>query len=71
MHAQSAPNPAIIASVLLVLVLYVIMVKYCIEDLYRPERRVLGFTKDVWAVIIVCLGVIGWMAYLFYGRENT
>ncbi len=38
-------------------------------DLYRPERRVSGGDKTIWALIILFGSVLGWAAYLFYGRE--
>ena len=40
-----------------------------LQDLYKPERRVYGGDKTVWALIIVFGSVLGWAAYLFYGRE--
>ena len=40
-----------------------------IQDLYKPERRVSGGDKTVWALIIVFGSVLGWAAYLLYGRE--
>ncbi len=40
-----------------------------LQDLYRPERRVSGGDKTIWALIILFGSVLGWAAYLFYGRE--
>lgn len=40
-----------------------------LQDLYRPERRVLGGDKTLWAAVIVFGSVVGWAAYLFYGRQ--
>jgi hypothetical protein len=40
-----------------------------LQDLYRPERRVSGGDKTIWALIIVFGSILGWAVYLFYGRE--
>jgi hypothetical protein len=44
---------------------------YCIIDLYQPSRRVLGFTKNIWALIILFIGIIGAVSYLLYGRDTS
>ena len=51
-------------------VVYVRVVTHFINDLYKPERAVVGFSKDIWALIIVFGSVLGIAAYLFYGRAN-
>lgn len=40
-----------------------------LQDLYKPERRVSG-EKNIWALIILFGSVIGWVAYMYYGREE-
>ena len=52
------------------LILYLWLVKYFVDDLYRPERRVAGGDKTVWLLIIVFGSVIGILAYLLVGRES-
>lgn len=52
-------------------IIYVRLVTYCIDDLYKPERVVVGFSKDVWAIIIVLGSIAGIAAYLLYGRANS
>jgi hypothetical protein len=47
------------------------MAIYALNDLYQPNRRVQGFTKDVWAIIILLIGIVGAVAYLLYGRDNS
>jgi hypothetical protein len=40
-------------------------------DLTRPDRRVKGDSKVVWALIIIFVNVIGPILYLLVGREDT
>ncbi len=40
-------------------------------DLTRPDRRVKGDSKVVWALIIIFINVIGPILYLLVGREDT
>jgi hypothetical protein len=39
-------------------------------DLTRPERRVKGDNKVVWALIIIFVNVIGPILYFLVGRED-
>jgi hypothetical protein len=55
--------------VVVVLVLDVAGIVYCLNDLYQPDRRVTG-AKDIWAIIIIIAGPIGWILYFSYGRVN-
>jgi hypothetical protein len=66
--SASLPQMLIVMVVLLVLDLAVAM--YFLQDLYRPERRVAGGDKTFWAVIILLGSIVGWIAYLYFGREN-
>ena len=52
-------------------IIYVRLVTFCIDDLYKPERVVNGFSKDVWAIVIVLGSIAGIAAYLLYGRANS
>ena len=70
MFALGSPTLIMALLVLMVLVLDVWMVIYFLRDLYRPERRVYGDDKEVWAAIIIIGSVLGWLAYLYIGREN-
>ncbi len=56
---------------LVVLLLDVGVVVYCLNDLYKPERRVNGYSKDIWAIIIIIGGLIGWALYFLYGRIDS
>lgn len=66
--ALPIPTPLIFALILLVLDLLVVV--YCLEDLLKPETRVAGDNKGLWAVIILFSG-IGWIFYLLYGRVKA
>jgi phospholipase D-like protein len=67
-HGTFDPSQAIFALILLVLDL--IIVVYCLEDLLKPERRVAGGNKAIWAIILIFSG-IGWIFYLLFGRERA
>jgi Phospholipase_D-nuclease N-terminal len=47
------------------------LVVVSLVDLFRPERRVLGNNKLVWALIIVLIGTIGPIVYLLAGRKQS
>jgi len=47
------------------------LVLFSLVDLFRPERRVVGNSKLVWALIIVLVGTIGPIVYLLAGRKQT
>jgi len=58
---------------LLVLPLVVIelgLVIFALVDLAKPDRRVVGGSKTVWALVIVLVGTIGPIAYLLAGRRQ-
>jgi hypothetical protein len=44
---------------------------YALVDLLRPERRVLGGSKLVWALVIVLINGIGPLLYLIVGRREA
>jgi hypothetical protein len=44
---------------------------YALVDLLRPERRVVGGSKLVWALVIVLIGTIGPLLYLIVGRREA
>lgn len=56
--------PFLIPLVLIQVVLIVI----ALRDLVRPERRVRGGDKRIWAVVIVLGELIGPLVYLTLGR---
>ena len=64
------PPPIIALLVVVGLVLYVWVLLYFVQDLYRPERRVAGGDKTFWLVVMVVGSFIGILAYLYVGREG-
>ena len=55
---------------LLYLLIDLAIVIYCIVDLYKPDRRVRGGNKTVWLLIILLVSTLGWILYLFVGRDE-
>ena len=47
------------------------LVVFSLVDLFKPERRVIGENKLVWALVIVVVGTIGPIVYLLAGRKQT
>jgi hypothetical protein len=47
------------------------LVVFSLVDLFRPERRVVGNSKLVWALIIVLVATIGPIVYLLAGRKQN
>ncbi len=46
------------------------LVVYCVVDLFRKDRQVRGDSKLLWAVIVLVIGTLGPLAYLFFGRKD-
>lgn len=65
---RSSAAILLIAPIALIEIGIVIVALY---DLFRPERRVKGGNKIVWAVIIVIFNLIGSLVYFVAGREET
>jgi hypothetical protein len=47
------------------------LVVFSLFDLFKPERRVIGDNKLVWALIIILVGTIGPIVYLLAGRKQN
>ena len=47
------------------------LVVFSLVDLFKPERRVIGENKLVWALVIVVVGTIGPIVYLLAGRKQS
>jgi hypothetical protein len=58
------------AIVLPLLAIQLLLVIVALRDLLRPERRVKGGNKWLWAVIIVVGELLGPLLYFALGREN-
>jgi hypothetical protein len=47
------------------------LVVFSLVDLFKPERRVVGDNKLIWALVIVVVGTIGPIVYLLAGRKQN
>jgi len=52
------------------IVLQLVLMLVGLFDLTRPERRVKGDSKVVWALIIIFANLIGPLIYFLFGREE-
>lgn len=59
----------LIAVLLPLLILQLILLVAGLYDLTRPNRRVKGDSKPVWALIIIFVSTIGPILYFLVGRE--
>ncbi len=71
-HHNTFTPPSLLVVIIgvVALVIYVRVLMYFIDDLYKPERRVYGGDKTVWLVIMVVGSIAGILAYLLFGRER-
>lgn len=53
------------------IILQLVLIGVALFDLTRPERRVRGESKALWAVIILLFQLFGPLAYFFFGREDS
>lgn len=53
------------------IVLQLVLVAVGLYDLTRPERRVKGGSKWVWALVIVFANLLGPLIYFLVGREDA
>jgi Phospholipase_D-nuclease N-terminal len=51
------------------IILDVVLLVAALYDLTRPNRRVRGDSKGVWALIIIFVSTIGPILYFLAGRE--
>ena len=59
----------ILGLILPLVVLELGLLIYALFDLTRPERRVRGDSKVVWALIIIFISFFGPLLYFIVGRE--
>jgi hypothetical protein len=75
LFTASLPGPNISTNVLLILlplaVIELGLVVFSLIDLFKPERRVIGDNKLIWALVIVLVGTIGPIVYLLAGRKQS
>jgi phospholipase D-like protein len=73
---SSGPLAIQLSTTLLLILLPLVVIElglvvFSLVDLLKPERRVIGDNKLVWALIIVLVGTIGPIAYLLAGRKQN
>ena len=66
----SSVDPTLVLALLPFVLLDLGMVIYCVIDLYKPDRRVRGGNKLPWLLVILLVSTLGWIIYLFVGREE-
>jgi hypothetical protein len=54
-----------------ILLLELLLLVLGLRDLLRPERRVRGDSKVLWAVVIVFVGIFGPLIYFAVGRTDS
>ena len=59
----------ILAILLPLIVLQLVLLVAALYDLTRPDRRVRGDSKVVWALVIIFVSMIGPILYFLVGRE--
>jgi phospholipase D-like protein len=59
----------LIAVLLPLIIVEVVLLVAALYDLTRPNRRVKGDSKVVWALIIIFVATIGPILYFLAGRE--
>ena len=69
--AGTPPSANLVLILLPLVVIEVVLVVFSLVDLFRPERRVLGDNKLIWALVILLVGTIGPIVYLLVGRKQT
>jgi Phospholipase_D-nuclease N-terminal len=53
------------------LILQLVLIGVGLYDLTRPDRRVRGGNKLVWAIVIVLGELFGTLIYFLFGREDV
>lgn len=69
-------NPVNIDTTLLLLIIPILLIQlglliWGLYDLTRPERRVKGDSKVLWALVIIFINIIGPIVYFLFGREEA
>jgi hypothetical protein len=60
----------LLAILIPLIALQLVLLVAALYDLTRPERRVRGNNKIVWALIIIFVSMIGPILYFLTGRET-
>jgi hypothetical protein len=64
-------DPTILALIVPILLIQLGLLVWALYDLTRPDRRVKGDSKVVWALVIIFINIIGPILYFVVGREEA
>lgn len=64
-------DSTLLAVIVPLVVIQLALVAWGLYDLTRPQRRVRGDSKVLWAIIIVFINLIGPVVYFLFGREEA
>jgi ABC-2 type transport system ATP-binding protein len=64
-------DPSVLALLLPLVALQMGLLIWALLDLVRPERRVRGGSKAVWALVIALVSLIGPLVYFLAGRDDS
>jgi hypothetical protein len=64
-------DSTILLLIIPILVIQLGLLIWGIYDLTRPERRVKGDSKVLWALVIIFINIIGPIIYFLFGREEA
>jgi hypothetical protein len=62
---------ALLGLIIPLLVLQLGLLVAALYDLTRPERRVRGDSKLIWALVIIFISLFGPLIYFLIGREDA
>jgi hypothetical protein len=60
----------LLVSVAALLLIWLLLALYTIDDLLKPERAVRGGNRYLWAAVIILGSFLGLALYWGYGREG-
>jgi hypothetical protein len=61
---------ALIGLIIPILILQFTLLGFGLYDLTRPDRRVRGDNKLIWALVIIFVSLFGPLIYFMIGRED-
>ncbi len=71
MASLPGPSASLLFILLPIAVIELGLIVFSLVDLFKPERRVIGDNKLVWALVIVLIGTLGPIVYLLAGRKQS
>jgi hypothetical protein len=63
-------DPTLLAVIIPIIVIQLGLLIWGLYDLTRPERKVKGDSKVLWALVMILINIIGPVVYLLFGREE-